>query len=141
MIHALTSLSPLAVLVVSIAAFAIGAVWYSPMLFSKAWMAEMRMTPEQAQAASKGKIPLMMGGGFLCTVVSTLALAVLVAAHHCSSPLKGAELGLFVGAGLVASRQATNSIFEMRSLKHFLIVGGHDVVQFTVIGAILAVWR
>jgi hypothetical protein len=141
MIHALTSLSPLAVLAVSLIAFAVGAVWYSPLLFSKAWMTEMKITEEQARAASKGKVPLMMGGGFLCTVVSTLALAVLVAAHRCSSPLKGAELGLFVGAGIVASRQATNAIFEMRSLKHFLVVAGHDAVQFTLIGAILAVWR
>lgn len=141
MINALTSLSPLAVAVVSLIAFAVGAVWYSPILFSKAWMTEMKLTPEQAQAASKGRVPLMMGGGFLCTVVSTVALAVLVAAHHCSSPLKGAELGLFVGVGIVASRQATNAIFEMRSLRHFLIVAGHDVVQFTVVGAILAVWR
>jgi hypothetical protein len=141
MIQAITSLSPLAVFVVSILGFAIGAVWFSPMLFSKAWMAEMKLTPEQAEAASKGKIPLMMGGGFLCTVVSTLTLAVLVAAHHTSAPLKGAELGLFVGAGLVAARQATNAIFEMRSLKHYLIVAGHDVVMCTALGAILAVWR
>jgi hypothetical protein len=141
MYNALTSLNPLAVIVVSIIGFAIGAIWYSPALFSKAWMAEMKLTPEQAQAASKGRIPLMMGGGFMCTVVSTLTLAVLIAANRTSAPVKGAELGLLVGAGLVAARQATNAIFEMRSLRHFLIVAGHDVAMCTVLGAILAVWR
>jgi hypothetical protein len=139
MLNALTSLSPLAILVVSVIGFALGAVWYSPMLFVKAWMAEVKMTPESAKAAGVGKS--LMIWAFLCTIVSTLALAVLVAGHHTRLPLKGAELGLFVGVGLVAARQAVNGLFELRSLKVFMIVSGFEVVQFTVLGAILAVWR
>jgi hypothetical protein len=74
-------------------------------------------------------------------VISTLALAVLVAARHTTLPLKGAEIGLFVGVGFVAARQAVNGLFELRSLKVFMIISGFEVVQFTILGAILAVWR
>jgi hypothetical protein len=139
MINAIKSLNPLAVIVVSIIAFVFGGLWFSPLLFAKAWMAEVKITPESAKAAGWGKS--RMAAAFLLTVVSTFALAVLLAAHGTCSPLKGARLGLFVGAALVGARKATTDLFEMRSLRYFLIVSGHDVAQFTLTGAILAVWR
>jgi hypothetical protein len=41
----------------------------------------------------------------------------------------------------VAAREGVNGIFENRTLRHFMIVAGHDVVLLAVQGAILAVWR
>jgi hypothetical protein len=139
MFNALKSLNPIAVLVVSIVAFLIGGLWFSPLLFVKAWMAEVNMTPEKVKAAGGGKS--RMAVAFALTVVSTFALAVLVAVRHASSPVNGAEIGLFVGTVLVGARAATSDLFEMRSMRYFLIVTGHDVAQFTIVGAILGVWR
>jgi hypothetical protein len=139
MFNSLKSLDPIPVLVVSIVAFLIGGLWFSPLLFVKAWMAEVNMTPERAKAAGGGKGRMALA--FLLTVISTVGLAMLVAVRHASSPINGAEIGLFVGAVLVGSRAATSDLFELRSMKYFLIVAGHDVVQFTVAGAILGVWR
>jgi|HubBroStandDraft_1064217.scaffolds.fasta_scaffold107519_2 hypothetical protein len=139
MFNSLKTLNPLAVLVVSVIGFVIGGLWFSPLLFVKAWMAEVKMTPEAAKAAGWGKSRMV--AAFCLTVVSTFALAVLVALRGETSPLKGAELGLFVGALIVASRQGTNALFELRSRRYYLIVAGYDVTQFTVLGAILAVWR
>ncbi len=140
MIQAIASLSPVAVLVVAFVGFCIGAVWYSPLLFVKGWMEEMKITPESMKKDA-GRFPIVMGGALACALVSTLTLATLVAAHHTSGPLKGAELGLFVGAGLVAARAGTNALFEGRTLRHFLIVAGHDVFLCVAQGAILAVWH
>ena len=140
MIHALASLSPFAVFVVAVVGFGIGAIWYSPLLFVKPWMQEMKITPESMKKDA-GRFPVVMGGAFACTVLSTLTLATLVASHHASGPLKGAELGLLVGAGLVAARAGTNALFEGRTLRHYLIVAGHDVFLCVVQGAILAVWH
>ncbi len=139
MINAVKSLNPVAVIVISIVAFLIGGLWYSPLLFVRAWMKEVKMTPESAKAAGGGG--KLLAGALLLTLVSTCGLAALIAAHHVSAPLKGAELGLFVSAFIVASRQAVNGLFELRSFRYILIVSGHDVVQFTVAGALLAVWR
>jgi hypothetical protein len=140
MIHAIFSLSPVAILVVALVGFGLGTLWYSQFLFARAWMEEMKLTPESLRA-SAGRVPLMMSGALLCTILSTFTLAALVAAHHCSGPFKGAELGLFVAGGLVAAREGTNALFECRSLRHFLIVAGHDVALCTVQGAILGVWH
>jgi hypothetical protein len=138
--HALTSLNPIAILVVSVLGFLIGAVWYSPLLFVKAWLAEMKITPEMMKEGSKGMAKAMVSA-LLLTVLSTLTLATLLAVCHVASPLKGAELGFFVGTGLVAAREGTNAAFEKRTLRHYAIVAGHDVVLLVVQGAILAVWR
>jgi hypothetical protein len=105
-----------------------------------AWLKEMKLTSEMAKAQSKGAARTM-GPAFLLTIVSTTALATLLAGLHVSSPLRGAELGLLVGVGLVAAREGVNGIFENRTLRHFMIVAGHDVVLLAVQGAILAVWR
>jgi hypothetical protein len=138
--HAFTSLNPVAILVVSILGFLLGGVWFSKLLFVMAWLKEMKLTSEMAKAQSKGPARTM-GPAILLTIVSTTALATLLAAFHVTSALRGAELGLFVGVGLVAAREGVNAIFENRTLRHYMIVAGHDVVLFTVQGAILAVWR
>jgi hypothetical protein len=138
--HALTSLNLIPILVVAGLGFLIGAVWYSPLLFVKAWLEEMKITPEMTKDRSKGMAKAMIPA-FLLTVLSTVTLATLLALCRVASPLKGAEFGLLVGMGLVAAREGTNAGFEKRTLRHYVIVAGHDVVLLVVQGAILAVWR
>ena len=140
MIPAITSLNPVAILVVSVLCFLIGGLWYSPLLFVKAWMKEMKITPESMKAQDKS-MAKTMGTAFLLTVISTTTLASLLAMRHTMSALSGAELGFFVGAGLVAAREGTNAVFESRTFKHFAIVAGHDITLLVIQGAILAVWR
>jgi Protein of unknown function (DUF1761) len=142
MITAIQSLSVVHVLVVSVIGFFLGALWFSPVLFVKAWLAEMKFTPEmmagfQKEPGSK----LMLPKCFLWTILSTFTLAALLAANHTAGVVKGLELGLFVGVGILFSRSAVNGMFEKRTLRHFLITSGHDVVLLALQGAILGVWR
>jgi hypothetical protein len=138
--HSLASLNPVAIIAVSVLSFLLGGLWYSPLLFMKAWIEEMKMTPEMMKAQSKGPLRTF-GPALLLTLVSTATLASLLALCHIAGPLKGAELGLFVGVGLVAAREGTNAVFENRNLRHYIIVAGYDVVLLALQGAILAVWR
>jgi hypothetical protein len=140
MIPAFQSLHYLKVLAVSLIGFVIGGLWYSPLLFVKAWLKEMKLTPEVIAARGEGR-HFEMPAAFFFTIVSTLALATIIAAHNPPSALKGAELGAFIGMGIIAARSAVNGIFEGRTLRHYMISTGHEVVLFIVQGAILAVWR
>lgn len=135
----LFNLNPLHVFVVAVIGFLMGALWYSPLLFIQAWMTETKITPEVAKAAGAG--PARMIPAFFLTLLSTVVLAALVADHRSHGPIHGAELGLLVGAGLVASRQAVNGLFQLSSLRLFLIVAGFDVVQCVIQGSILAAWH
>jgi hypothetical protein len=140
MSHALESLNPLAILVVTAVGFFLGGLWYSPLLFVKPWMAEAKMTPETWKN-KPGRGPLVLGATVLITLVSTTTLAMVLAETFTHGVFRGAEYGFVLGVGLVAARHATNALFEMKTLRHFVIVSGYDVALFTLQGAILGVWR
>ncbi|HVU25492.1 MAG TPA: DUF1761 domain-containing protein [Opitutus sp.] len=139
MAAALESINYLAVIVVTIAGFMIGWLWYG-VVFGKAWMAEMKITPEKIEAA-KGKMGATMTQGFVWTLVSTFALAWILRGHGTAGALKGAEWGAMLGVLLVGARFANSAVWEQRTLKLTTINVAHEVVLFAVQGAILAVWR
>ena len=77
---------------------------------------------------------------FICTLLSTFALAVLVASRVPHNVVKGAGIGAFVGLLLVGTRMLNGSIWEQRSAKLMAIIVGHEVVMLTLQGAILGAW-
>jgi len=138
MTQTLLSLNYLHILLITIAGYAIGAIWYA-VLFGKAWMSEMKTTPEEMKA--KGGGPITMVKTFLLTIPSTIALAAVVVRVGSVGFLHGAELGAFIGVGIVAVREGVNAMYELKTFKHFLIVSGHDVVLLTVQAALLTRWH
>jgi len=137
----LCSLNYLHIALIAAVGFFLGGLWYS-VLFGKAWMAEMKLTPEECKAKGKSMGRLVMVKCFLLTVVSTTVLACLIVDHGGNIGFRhGACLGAFVGLGLVACRSAVNDMFQFKSFKHWLIVSGHDVVLLTLQGALLTHWR
>lgn len=134
------SLNYVAVLVVTVVGFTLGWLWYSPVLFVKPWMAEMKFTQESMEA-SKPQMPLLFGKSLLFTFLSTFALAALIKAHGSENWMKGAEFGLFIGAVVVGTRLLNGGLWEQRSLKLQAINVGHEVALFTLQGAILGFWR
>ncbi|HEX4006485.1 MAG TPA: DUF1761 domain-containing protein [Acidobacteriaceae bacterium] len=124
----------LAVLAATVASFALGGLWYSPVLFANAWVKEVKL---DVAAAKKGNMALMYGGVFVIALVESLIFAMFLGPHP------GLKLGLGAGfaAGLcwVTAAFATSYIFERRTMKLFLINGGYFTIQFTLIGLLLGV--
>jgi hypothetical protein len=140
MTNALESLNPLAILVVTAVGFFLGGLWYSRLFFVKTWMAEAKLTPEMWKE-KPGRGPVVLGATVLLTLISTTTLAMVLAETFTHGVFRGAAYGFVLGVGLVAARHATNNLFEMKTLRHFMIVSGYDVALFTLQGAILGVWR
>ncbi len=141
MTHAILSLNYVAVLAVTVAGFLLGWLWYSPVLFVKAWMAEMKFTEEHMQEAAKAGMAKYFAKALLFTLLGTFGLAVLIKANGSLGWLKGAEMGGFVGLVVVGPRMLNSSVWENRSLRLLAINIGHEVALFTLQGAILGVWR
>ncbi len=139
--EAIKSLNYVAVLAVAIAGFMLGWLWYSPMLFAKAWMAEMKLTEESMKEAAQKGMAQFFIKGFLYTLLGTFGLAVLIQAHGSVGWIRGAELGAFIGLVVVGSRLLNASVWENRSLRLLGINLGHEVGLFMLQGAILGVWR
>ena len=126
----------LAVLVSTISAFVIGAVWYS-VLFGKAWSKANNLTPEQINAGNKGKI---FGISFLFTFIAAVNLGFFLADPSITAAT-GALYGFLTGFGWVLPAFAVVALFELKSWAWILINGFYWVVSFTIMGLILGLWK
>jgi len=127
----------LAVLAAAVSAFVIGGLWYSPLLFNKAWMAANGFSEADVQKGSPGKI---YGGAFVLTLVMAANLAAFLGRPD-TTLAWGATAGGLTGAGWVLPGIGVVALFERRPLAYTLVNGGYWAVALTVMGAILGGWR
>jgi hypothetical protein len=125
-----------AILVAALMSFAIGGLWYSPLLFARAWMKEAGLTEQQTKEAPMGRI-------FGLAAVASLVMAFNLAAFI--GPKASLGFGLFAGAaaavGWVAMSLGVIYLFEQRSLKLWLINSGYQVIAYTLMGGLIGVWK
>ena len=131
----------LAVLVGGILIFALGALWYSA-LFSKPWIAYQGKTEAELRAQSAGtSMPLMFLQAFVCALLSSWVLAVLLNHFVNPTPVRGALLGALCWLGFAGATSYAGSLFSMRPKGLWLIDSGYNLVSFMLAGVLLAVWR
>ncbi|MDB6168142.1 MAG: hypothetical protein JWM88_1006 [Verrucomicrobia bacterium] len=140
MTYSLLHLNWLAVIVTTVVGFLLGWLWYSPLLFGNVWKAEMKVTDEKMKEIAQKGMARFFLLGLLYTLISTIALAVLIRAHIPVTWSKGARYGAFIGAVIVGARMLNAGVWEMRTLKLQAIKVGHEIVLFALQGAILTVW-
>lgn len=127
----------LAILTGTVSAFVLGGLWYSPVLFGRAWMQEMGFTEESLRA--KGNVGRIMGVSFLLELVMATNLAAFIGPKV--SLLFGAFAGAGAGFGWVALSFGVTYLFERKSLRLFFINAGYHGVALTIMGAILGAWH
>ena len=131
----ISSLNWLAVLLAAASGFVVGGLWYGP-LFGKAWMAASGMTEEKGRSANRG---LLYGGAALLNLIAATSLAMFIGAT--SDWRFGLMAGFLTGATFVSTAIGVIYLFEMRSLRLFLINAGYQTVNFSIMGLILGAWR
>ena len=117
---------------------ALGALWYSPLLFARPWMAANGFTEEQIRAEGAG---IGYGVSVVVSVVLAFAVALLAEAAGADTALEGLLLGLLVGVGFVATTAGVNYVFESRPRNLYLINAGYPVVSLALIGLLIGVWQ
>jgi hypothetical protein len=125
-----------AIFLAAVLSFGVGAAWYSPLLFDKAWMRESGLDEAKLQSARLGKVFAL---SFVCALVMAFNLAAFLGAQATWS--FGAFAGFATGLGGVAMSLGTIYLFEQRSLKLWLINGGCQIVSYTLMGALIGGWK
>jgi uncharacterized membrane protein len=125
-----------AVLVAGLSSMGLGSLWYSPLLFGKAWMRESGVTEEKARSAN---MAMVMGTAFVLAVIGAAVFAAFLGPD--ANAVFGVSVGFAAGLAWVAGSYGINYLFEQRSFKLFLINGGYHTLQYTLIGLILGAWR
>lgn len=130
----LDQLNVWAILAAAVSAFVIGGLWYSRVLFGKAWERANSFS-ESPQAG-----PRVFLLSFLFTLVMAVNLAFYLADPKTTAAF-GAIAGFLAGFGWAAMGLGIVSLFEQRSWRYALINGGYLTVALTVMGLILGAWR
>ena len=124
-----------AILAAAVSAFLVGGLWYSPVLFGRAW--------QRANGFSDNPAPAGAGifiAAFLISLVMAINLAFFLNAPG-TTPAWGATAGFLAGFGWAAMGIGIVSVFERRTWRYMLINGGYLTIALTLMGAILGAWR
>ncbi len=131
----IAQLNWIGILVCGISSMVLGALWYSPLLFGKAWQRGAGLSDEDLAA---GNMALIYGLAFLLSLIAAAAFAMLLGDRHGLGP--SIAVGAAAGACWVAASFGINYLFERRSLRQWLINGGYHLFQFSLFGLILALF-
>jgi Protein of unknown function (DUF1761) len=130
----------LAVLVGGVVIFGLGGLWYSPALFAKKWTALMGKT-EAEMKASAGPTAGMFLGAFVCGLLESWTLAVVIGHFDVVTAAHGALAGALCWLGFAGATSFANALFSMKSKQLWLIDSGYNLVSFALVGLILGVWK
>jgi hypothetical protein len=136
----LGNLNWLAVIVATLAYFALGALWYAEFAFGRAWQrsAGWDLNPPENAGAGIYAVPLVT------CFVATLATAMVAAASGTDNIMEGILLGLVVGVGVTLPVIFVAGTFDMTKpapTTFAAISAGYHVVGLALAGAILGLWR
>ncbi|MCR9063853.1 MAG: DUF1761 domain-containing protein [Cytophagales bacterium] len=129
----------LAVLVGGVLAFAFGALWYSPVLFSKAWQKEVGLTEADLAGANMAQI---FGTSLVLMLVMSFGMAIMLRGHDDGEITwqTGLMHGLYVGLMFIATSIGINILYQRRSFKLFFIDAGYQIIMVMIMGAIIGAW-
>ncbi len=130
-----------AVIVASVAYFALGAIWYSKLLFAKKWIAYLNLDVNDPNA--KKGIGLMFGGSLVLMFIQCLAIAILANRLGIvgNGWMSGVKLGALTGCCFCATAVGVNYFYEKKPLGLFFINAGYAVAGNIIAAVILCMWQ
>jgi hypothetical protein len=135
----------LAVLVAAIVIFALGGLWYSPVLFAKRWIALQNRTEEEMRAqAAAANMPLMYVSAFVCAFIQAWVMAMVIGHMSQVAEMGVAHAAIFsalLWLGFAATTSYATALFSAKPRQLWFIDSMYNLVSFVLAGIILAVWR
>lgn len=133
----MSKLNWLAISAATVAAFILGGLWYSPLLFHKGWMRANGFTEKNLEGANQARI---FGVAFIFTFIMAFNLAMFLNDDK-TTMAWGATAGFLAGFGWAALGLGIVALFERRPWSYTLINGGYLTLALVVMGAIIGGWR
>jgi len=137
------SLNWLAILVAAVVTMILGFLWYSPLLFAKAWTREMGydLNDKAKMDEMRKSVGPAYAGSFVASLISAFTLALILHGMRADSLHFGLMASFHIWLGFIATVQFTGALFAKQSMKLFAINTGYQLVCFLAMGAILVLWK
>jgi hypothetical protein len=125
---------PLAVLLAALSTFVVGGLWYSPLLFGRAW--------QRAAGLSDEEVKRGVARTFIVAALSALVFAANLGffVGGASTLRFGAFAGFATGFGFIAAGLTTSYVFARRPAKLILIDAAYHVVASTAAGVVIGLF-
>ncbi len=135
------AINHLAVLVAAIVAYAVGAIWYSPIGFIKPWtkmMAEFRGDHAKKMSLTMQQAMIL---GFIFTLLLSYVFAYFVVIAGVADLPGVLTLGFWLWLGFSVTTLANSWLYEGKSLKLFLFNAAHLLVAFEALALVYGLWH
>ncbi len=139
-----TFLTPTAIIAATVVSFLVGAVWYSPVLFMKAWLKGEGLT--KAETPKRSALYLLQVNFYSLVAHACMAsvLALIFDLVAVDSLKIALSLGGLISIGFVVSSRFVDMVYttqgvhyEKKSQYKFLVASGYYIVIISVMSAIL----
>lgn len=126
----------LAVLVAAVAYWILGALWYSPLLFSKPWARYVNFQEEW-----RNNMMMSMILSFIGFFITCFTVAVLVSHLVYPDLVRSIKIAVIAGIGLTAVPIWINSLYSKRPIGLFLIDAGYHFLGIVIAAIIISLWQ
>ena len=123
-----------AILVATGIAFALGGLWYGPLL-GKAWLQALGKAPEDIKPSPTPFIISAVAALVTCVVVAALMRGLAITGWW-----QGGVFGLVTGIAFIAASMASDHAFCGFGWKLWAIQSGYRVAYAALMGAIIGAW-
>lgn len=130
----------LAIIVAAVASFAIGALWYSPVLFARQWMAAHGHTPEKL-AAMQSSMAKTYTFSFITYLIMAMVISLLVGLTGAASAAHGIVLAVLAWLGFGFTIGLNTNLYSDKPAAAFMIDAGYQFIHVILMGAIIGAWR
>lgn len=140
-----------AVIVASLCSFALGVLWFSPLLFGGIWnrfqgggSASLEgewpggSRPGTARRDGAGRLAFV---AFACCLATAILLAVLLSLTGFGTAGLGALLGFLCWLGFAATLGLAGTVLARRPLAGWLVESGYGLLALVLMGAVLGGWQ
>lgn len=135
-----TEINYLAMIVAGVVSYAIGALWYSPVMFGKEWSKLIGLSEKNAKAA-KDRMTQVYAIGFVAALVGAFVLARLLVWTRASDLVSALKIGGWIWLGFILVWMLNGWLYEQKPLKLLVINAGYALVAILASCAILILWR
>ena len=129
------------ILISAIVSFGVGALWYSPILFGKDWLALMKISEKDIQDAQTKTMWKSYAAHFVANILSVGVLAFIIAISQATDATDGTLLGLVMWLGFVVPVGVSNLLWRKDPMKLVLIDTLQTLANLVISGAIIGAWK
>jgi hypothetical protein len=128
-------LNYIAIVVLTIAAFIFGMIWYSPILFGKPWLRLMRKK-KTTMKMSAGTMIMGLINTFIMMWVLSFFITLIAQTNFTS----GAVIGILLWLGFAATATFSSVLWAKKPFALWVIDNGFKLIVLLVAGGVFAIW-